>query len=530
MNENVKTMCFVGAAVAVLLVAWTTRPAPYAYNVDSEIGKEFFPKFSDPLTAASMEITEYDEKTATEKPFKVAKAGGIWSLPSKLNYPADAERQLAEAAVSIMGLKKLSIKDKDPGNHAMYGVVDPSQISSGATGVGKRVTLRDASDKILAQFIIGNQVDKEKHPDLRYIRVPKQDVVYTVVVKSNRLTTKFEDWIEEDLLKLNSWDIREVDLHNYSIDEVNRRINEGEQLKLTYNDKDSKWSLAGLAAGEELNTEKINAMKNSLDDLKIVDVERKPLGLSRELTQQEGIQLDMQGMLSLQRRGFFIVDNQLLSNEGEITCRMKDGVQYVLRFGEIAAGTEEAAEKKDEPAAGDETASDETTGDATGDADSTESGANRFIFVTAQFNPELIPPPELKPLPGDAAPQPAAADAPAEAGEKAAEADQAKETTDAERKRIEEENKKAQEEYDKKIEEGKKRVDELNRRFADWYYVISDKVYRSIHLSRADMVKAPKEEKSAEEKDVEDFNQLKQGLEETKPKDNLPQSEEVPNP
>ena len=59
----------------------------------------------------------------------------------------------------------------------------------------------------------------------------------------------------------------------------------------------------------------------------------------------------------------------------------------------------------------------------------------------------------------------------------------------AERERIEKENKRKQEEYDEKVAAGKKHVKELNDRFADWYYVISDDVYRKIHLTRADFVK-----------------------------------------
>jgi hypothetical protein len=42
----------------------------------------------------------------------------------------------------------------------------------------------------------------------------------------------------------------------------------------------------------------------------------------------------------------------------------------------------------------------------------------------------------------------------------------------------------------------------LNERFADWYYVISDDVYRKIHLSHDDLVKKkekPKDETKADQ-------------------------------
>ena len=55
--------------------------------------------------------------------------------------------------------------------------------------------------------------------------------------------------------------------------------------------------------------------------------------------------------------------------------------------------------------------------------------------------------------------------------------------------RIEKENQRRREEYEGKIAQGKKHVQELNNRFADWYYVISDDVYRKIHVGREQVVK-----------------------------------------
>jgi hypothetical protein len=75
--------------------------------------------------------------------------------------------------------------------------------------------------------------------------------------------------------------------------------------------------------------------------------------------------------------------------------------------------------------------------------------------------------------------------------EKAAETKPAvdKKAEEAERARIDKDNKRKQEEYDQQIADGKKKVTELNTRFAEWYYVISDEVYRKIHLSRDEIIK-----------------------------------------
>jgi hypothetical protein len=131
----------------------------------------------------------------------------------------------------------------------------------------------------------------------------------------------------------------------------------------------------------------------------------------------------------LVRRGFIPVpvgDSQfdILSNEGEATVRMKDGVEYVMRFGKVAGietAPEEdekktAAEKSDgkkdakadakgdaakiETAKADENSPDHKDSDKQ-DADKKEKGTglSRYIMVMAQFNPELLAKPELDPLP-----------------------------------------------------------------------------------------------------------------------------------
>src|SRR5262249_10077368 len=148
-----------------------------------------------------------------------------------------------------------------------------------------------------------------------------------------------------------------------------------------------------LAEGEELNTDKVNDLKTALDDLKIVDVQRKPPGLSRDLKTEEGIAIDAPTLLSLQSRGFFIVEGQLWSNEGDVVANTKDGVDFIPRFGEIAVGTES-----------DQTGADQSAGDEKKDKEPAKPGSNRYLFVTARFNPDLLAKPELTPLPEEAPP------------------------------------------------------------------------------------------------------------------------------
>ncbi len=228
---------------------------------------------------------------------------------------------------------------------------------------------------------------------------------------------------------------------------------------------------------------------------------------------------------SLMQRGFFPVGNrdgsiELASSEGEAIVDLKDGTQYVLRFGQIATRSDEEADK--DPAG------------------KKESGSrlNRYLFVMAQFDPDLIPKPTLEPLPGGD--EPATDEATPEGDEKekdkkeepaVAAADkpdvpaknidqQAKEEDAAEQKKaqaekraaVERDNKRKQDEYEEKLKKGEEHVKQLNDRFADWYYIISDDVYHKIHLGHADVVKA-KDVKPGEGDTPADLHELeKKGL------------------
>lgn len=595
MNDSAKTSVFVAVAVVILFAAWVTKPKPYSVDLSQQLGT--FLNDGDPLEAASLEIVKFDEATGEAKPFKVAEVNGVWSLPSRLNYPADAENQMADAAASVMHLQVLNVVDIQPADYATYGVIDPSKAKPGDTGVGIRVKIEKADGSKIAEFVIGKQ--DQKQTENRYVRLPGQDVVYLVPLDTGKLSTRFEDWIEDDLLKFNALDIRQVALNNYSFDEVNGRIKQGDILNLTYNEKDSKWTLAGLKQSEELNQEPLNAMKQALDDLKIIDVRRKPEGLSQELRSEQGIRLDQQAMVSLAQHGFYITrDGQLISNEGEVVARMKDGVEYILRFGEIAETDEddgdgaEADAKKS--AAGASKPADEKA------KDEKSKGSSRYIFVMARFNPDMIAKPELTPLPAE--PKPAAAEkpptkaetspppeknqpektepekksdtkkdptpkppktspAPAEDAENSGGDDTPKQeetpkktapkepatatepatespATDAaaakkppaasndqaagkdkpdkakdKLQRIKDENQRKQDEYQEKLKKGQERVKKLNDRFADWYYIISNSVFEKIHLSRAQVIKAPEKKAAAEKAEgetLEGLEKLKQ--------------------
>lgn len=528
MNDITKTIVFVGAAAAVLLAAWLLHPTLPETKPEDVIGKPLVADF-DPTAIGSMEILRYDPDKAMVRRFEVAVKGGVWTLPSHDGYPADAKDHLAAAATALLGSKILEVAADSQADHRLYEVLRPDPDNPRA-GMGTLVTMKDKGGKEVLALVIGKEVPDR--PELRYVRRDGQDPVYAAAVRVDKLSTKFQDWIEEDLLKLNAWDIKELHVLDYAFEtgimqgQLVRGVVPKGQFRLEYNDTgDPRWKLAvhetfdgekfvpvAMAKDEELNTSKLDDAKFALDDLKIVDVNRKPAGLSADLGAGEEFLKSQQAVKSLQVRGFYPtrlgrdMPPQIFSDQGEVRVLMKDGVEYVLRFGGIAGegeGAEPGEKPKPKEKPGDPEAKPEETKPA-------PAGVNRYLFVTAEFREDAIEKPQLEELPKDE-PEAKPADAKPDAAKpEAAKPEASKPETPkpddktpeqkeaerkAERERIERENKRKTSEYEEKIEKGKKHVKELNARFADWYYVISDETFRKIHLGRADIVKKKEPEK-----------------------------------
>jgi hypothetical protein len=176
------TGCYIAGAVLCLGLtagyAWINQPAAIAEY--GKVGQKFFAEFVDPTLATSLEVSTFDAKNVEPREFKVKKSdNGQWVIPSHHDYPADAESQLADTASSVIGVERGAMVTRWSADHAKYGVVDPNQDSLGVDevdGVGQRLTLRGDNDSVLADFIVGKQVEGEF--DQYYVRHPEEDEVY----------------------------------------------------------------------------------------------------------------------------------------------------------------------------------------------------------------------------------------------------------------------------------------------------------------------------------------------------------------
>lgn len=384
MSNNAKTLLFVGVAAALAVLAALSAPSSPEPEFFNDTGELFFPEFTDPMKPASLEVWEFDEETGKPVGFSVKQEKGRWTIPSHFDYPADAKDRMAKAASLLIGLRKESVRSDRKEDHAAFGVVDPRDESASLEGRGMRVTFKDSAGTVLADIILGKEV--EGHEGMRYARLPGKKRTYTCKIETE-LSTKFEDWIDRDILKASSWDLEKIVFDNYRVDERTYRIKQGQ--KLTLLKKDYEWTLEGLGEDEETNRDKANEIVDALTAIKIVDVQRKPKGLTAMLKRAEGIEAEIL-YASLKRHGFYLSRNgDVVSNEGDLIVQTKKGIVYTLKFGEVAEVYGISKKKEEEKGK-------EKNG-AKGPKPADDS--HRYLMITARFDESLLERPKGDALP-----------------------------------------------------------------------------------------------------------------------------------
>lgn len=333
MRESVKTLAFIAAAIALTAAAIVTEPERRTAAIFSETGQTFFPGYTKTEDVKTIEVVDYDEATASARPFQVAFEKGHWILPANYNYVIDVGDRLNKTAAALIDLKKDNVVSEAVSDHAKYGVIDPLDPKNPSlTGRGKRVTLRGDGKQMLADFILGKAVDGK--PGMRYLRAPNEKRVYAVKTDADP-SARFADWVNAGLLRIAAKQIRRVTIVSYSIDEQLGRLANLEQVQLTQ--ENNQWSMVGAS---NFKKSVVTAMANTLDTLKIADVRPKPPSMAAGLRSGE-LEMSLEGAMSMRQKGFFLSpQGRILANEGEMVVETSNGLAYGLRFGEVTSSAE----------------------------------------------------------------------------------------------------------------------------------------------------------------------------------------------
>lgn len=175
---NAKTLTVVGLAAAVLFgAALYLSSGSDAKSPAATVGGKLFPELSGHVNDV-VEVALVDAGTA----FSVRKEGASWGAADKGGYPVDFDKVKA----LVLGVAEFTVVEpmtKNPEFHAKMGVEDPS----GAGATSRRVTLKDAAGKVLADVIVGKAKATQgmtSKPSL-YARRSGEDQVFEVTGSVN---------------------------------------------------------------------------------------------------------------------------------------------------------------------------------------------------------------------------------------------------------------------------------------------------------------------------------------------------------
>ena len=431
MNNNSRTLKFVIAAAVMVglagLTSFMTRPTPV--KGFGKVGEPFFEDFKDPNLATALRVVAYNEETASARVFAVENKDGTWRIPSHHNYPADGKDQLAKTASTLIGVTRGALVSRRKSDHERYGVVGPDDAESETLkGRGQQVTLLKG-DVTIADLIVGKKLPEGENR--YYVRRGDEDDTYISELEVD-LSTKFGDWVEADLLKLERDDLVKLEARSTNVEGL--EISEVVNASLMREKFSDPWKLDGLnEEAEEINEDAIREMVNVIDNLKLSGIRPKPklgdkpilrgdlsIGLPKGAAQSPQIVNQIIDMVqsSLQAKGFFVYQNReandyrLYSKAGELVASTKDGVRYHMSFGNEFEGTEEEIEfggteeaADEEEAEGDEQKPADPPGseaeEESDEEEEAEGTKSRYLFVRASFDESLLGPEPVAPVKPD---------------------------------------------------------------------------------------------------------------------------------
>lgn len=209
MNRPFFATSLLGLAAVVLagVAAWF-YPWPQEVLQSGKVGQLLFEGFT-PSQVRTIEISRYNSDRQALERIQLQRKGERWVIPATADFNASNAVQVARAINSVLDRKVLEKISDDDQDHLKNGVIDPAQFQSAEvrSGLGRRITLKDRNGQSLADLIIGFPLQNAEQQALYCVRVPGEPQVYSVPFDVDALTTRFQDWVDPNLLGLRSQQI-----------------------------------------------------------------------------------------------------------------------------------------------------------------------------------------------------------------------------------------------------------------------------------------------------------------------------------
>ncbi|QEG24553.1 DUF4340 domain-containing protein [Mariniblastus fucicola] len=355
MNGAFRTTALMGVlAAATIATAIYYYPMPAEIVVDAKVNQNLFETY-ETNDVRSISITQFSDESNRLEQFRLRRKGERWVIPNAGDFPATRIARIGEVAKSLLGRKVLSLATEDEQGHVEYGVVDPTEAgnSPNRSSLGLRVDLQDRNKGDIASLIIGKGVDGSNDGVPRYyVRVPGQPAVYELEVPKGIFRTRFEDWVDPNLMELpppgsSEVSLSEVEVEQYRLDpakiatadrqELYRtefQIGDAQLKKLVFETfKDGEFNKQELTAGQQ---QEVASTLVSLGNIRFIDVVGKPKAAAN-LLRDPAKKMDKEAFKPLEQFGFRIgKDDDFEGANGEVSVVTSNGVRVRLLLGSIA--------------------------------------------------------------------------------------------------------------------------------------------------------------------------------------------------
>lgn len=355
MNGAFRTTALMGIlAAATTAVAFYFYPKPAEIVVDAKVNQNLFETY-ETNDVRSISITEFSDDSNRIEQFRLRRKGERWVIPSAGDFTATRIARIGEVAKSLLDRTVLSLATEDEQGHVEYGVVDPTESgnSPNRSSLGMRVDLLDRNKGDIANLIIGKEVPGGNDGVPRYyVRIPGQPAVYELEVPKQIFKTRFEDWVDPNLMELpppgsSEISVSKINVDQYRLDPEKIAAAKRQSMYRCEFDIDQsklkKLSFEAFEDGQYKDKELTQSQQQeavstliSLGKIRYIDVVGKPKSAAKVLRKPASVS-DPKSLKSLQQFGFRIGDGgEFEAANGEVAATTTDGVRIRLLLGSLA--------------------------------------------------------------------------------------------------------------------------------------------------------------------------------------------------
>lgn len=358
MNGAFRTTALMGILAAAMIAgAIYYYPKTAEIIVDAKVNQNLFETY-ETNDVRSISITQFSNDSNRIEQFRLRRKGERWVIPNFGDFPATRIARIGEVAKSLLDRKVLSLATKDEQGHVEYGVVDPTESanSPNRSSLGMRIDLLDRNKGDIANLIIGKPVRGSNDGVPRYyVRVPGQPAVYELEIPKQIFKTRFQEWVDPNLLELPPPGSTEVSISKVNVDQY--RL---DPEKIASSDRQSMYrcefeielakvkkilfeSFKDDAFKEQKLTppqqQEVASTLMSMGNIRYIDVVGKPKAAAK-LLQKPSAADDAEAFKPLEQFGFRMNKDGFEGSNGEVSVATTDGVRVRLLLGSIAQGAD----------------------------------------------------------------------------------------------------------------------------------------------------------------------------------------------